>query len=156
VKRRHVVLSLISATALVVGGLAPSAIGSTTSTSGTEHFLILSTSETGDSAVVGTGPIHARGTDVAVTEHRDRFVFPDGVLRIHHVATSHRESFDPVTCLGRFSESGTYTVLDGTKAYANATGSGTYHVRGYFLGCTEGDPSNVVSVVITASGPLSF
>jgi hypothetical protein len=156
VKRRHVVLSLISASALVVGGFAPSAIGVTTSTSGTEHFLVLSTTESDSSPMVANGPIHARGTDVAVTDNRDRFVFPDGVLRIHHVATSHRESFDPVTCLGRFSEKGTYTVIDGTKAYRNATGNGTYTVKGFFLGCTEGDPSNVTTVTIRASGPLSF
>jgi hypothetical protein len=154
VKRRHVVLSVASAVALVVGGVAPSAIGTTTS-SGTQHFLIVQTAETGNPPVVATGPIHARGTDIQVNDNRDRFVFPDGALRVRHKATTSRESFDPTTCLGRFSESGTFTIVDGTKAYKNVTGGGTYHVRGYFIGCDEGDPSNVVSIVITASGSVS-
>lgn len=153
-KRRHVVLSVASAFALVVGGVAPSAIGTTTS-SGTQHFLIVQTSETGNPPVVATGPIHARGTDIQVNDSRDRFVFPDGALRVRHKATTSRESFDPTTCLGRFSESGTFTIIDGTKAYKSVTGSGTYHVRGYFIGCDEGDPSNVISVVISASGSVS-
>jgi hypothetical protein len=153
-KRRHLILGSVSAIALVVGGVAPSAIGTTT-TSSTQHFLIVQTSETGNPPVIATGPIHARGTDVQVNNRRDRFVFPGGVLRIRHHATTSRESFDPTTCLGRFSESGTFTIIDGTKAYKNVTGSGTYHVRGYFIGCTEGDPSNVVSIVITASGTVS-
>lgn len=154
-KRRHVILGSLSAIALVIAGVAPSAIGTTTTSSGTQHFLIVQTSETGNPPVVATGPIHALGTDVQVNGHRDRFEFPAGVLRINHKATSHRESFDPTTCLGRFTESGTFTIIDGTKAYRNVTGSGTYHVRGYFVGCTEGDPSNTVSIVITASGSVS-
>jgi len=79
VKRRHIVLGAISALALTIGGIAPAA-SATTSHSGTEHFLILQTNETSSPPVIGTGPIHAAGTDLQLNNHHDRFVFPRGAL----------------------------------------------------------------------------
>lgn len=154
-KGRSVILGLVSAAALVLGGIAPSASASAR-ISGWEHFLLVSTSENGNPTVVGTGPIHAVGTDIAVNNHRDRFKFPAGAVKVDHYATSHHESFDPTTCVGRATESGTYTIAGGTGKYEDARGHGTYRLKVYFIGCTEGDPSNVFSLVINASGPLSY
>lgn len=155
-KRRSLILGLVSATALVVGGVAPSASASTTH-SGHEHFLVVQTDETATTnPLFGSGPIHARGTDVEVSNSRDRFVFPAGALKIDHHATSHHESFDPRTCVARVTESGTYVVSGGTGRYGHATGHGSYRLQVYFIGCTEGDPSNQFSLVINADGPLSY
>jgi hypothetical protein len=33
---------------------------------------------------------------------------------------------------------------------------GRYKVQGYFIGCDENDPSNVLSITIRAHGPLSY
>lgn len=154
-KRRHLVLVVVGALALTIGGIVPAA-SSASSHSGTEHFLILQTSEVGSPPVIGTGPIHAAGTDVQVNDTRDRFVFPKGAVKIRHKAKASHESFDPKTCLGTFTERGVYKVTGGTRAYSHATGHGTYNVKGYFFGCTENDPSNVLSVTIHARGPLSY
>jgi len=124
--------------------------------SGIEHFLVVQTSETGTPPVIGTGPIHAAGKDIQVNDNLDRFVFPKGALRIRHHAKSSHESFDPKTCLGTFSERGVYRIAAGTGAYSDVKGHGRYKVQGYFIGCTENDPSNVLSVVIRAHGPLSY
>jgi hypothetical protein len=154
VKRRHIVLGAISALAITIGGIAPAA-SATTTHSGTEHFLILQTSEE-SAAVIGTGPIHAAGTDLQLNNHHDRFVFPKGALRIWHTAKASHESFDPKTCLGTFTERGVYTVLSGTGAYSHATGHGSYHLTGYVFGCTQNDPNNIFSLTLHADGPLSY
>ena len=155
-KRRSLILGLVSAAALVIGGVAPSASASTTH-SGWERFLIVQTDETATiNPVIGDGPIHARGRDVQVNNHRDRFAFPAGAVKIDHYATAHHESFDPKTCVGRVSETGVYTVNGGTGRYSNASGHGNYRLQVYFIGCHQGDPSNVFSLVIHASGPLSY
>jgi hypothetical protein len=155
VKRRHIVLGAISALALTIGGIAPAA-SATTSHSGTEHFLILQTNETSTPPVIGTGPIHAAGTDLQLNNHHDRFVFPRGALRIYHAAKASHQSFDPKTCLGTFTERGVYTVIGGTGAYSQATGHGSYHLTAYFFGCTQNDPNNVFSLTLHADGPLSY
>jgi hypothetical protein len=155
VKRRHIVLGAISALALTVGGIAPAASAASTH-SGIEHFLILQTSEQGSPPVIGTGPIHAAGTDLQLNNHHDRFVFPKGALRIWHTANASHESFDPRTCLATFTERGDYTVLSGTGAYSHATGHGTYHLTGYFFGCNPNDPNNLFSLTLHADGPLSY
>lgn len=154
-KRHHLVLGLISALTLTVGGAVPGAAAAR-SHSGIEHFLVVQTSDTGSPPIIGKGPIHAAGTDVQVNDSRDRFVFPQGALRIRHHAKASHESFDPKTCLGTFSERGVYTVTGGTGAYSHVTGHGRYKVQGYFIGCDENDPSNVLSVTIRAHGPLSY
>jgi hypothetical protein len=155
VKRHHLVLGLISALMLAVGGAAPGA-SAAGSHAGIERFLVVQTSETGSPPVIARGPIHAAGTDIQVNDNLDRFVFPKGALRIRHHAKASHESFDPKTCLGTFSEGGEYKITAGTGAYSQVTGHGHYKVQGYFIGCTENDPSNVLSVVIRAHGPLSY
>ena len=76
--------------------------------------------------IIANGPVHARGTDVQVSPSIDRFVFPNGNLKIHHkttAGTSH-DSFDPITCYGTHTENGTFTVTNATglkHATARAT-----------------------------------
>jgi hypothetical protein len=120
----------------------------------TEHFRVLNTSVSGAATVVAWGPLHARGKDVVVNNRRDRFVFPKGALIVRHRATSHRDTFDKVTCYGQHTESGIYRVLSGTRAYAGASGLGTYTVVAQFVGCSQTKPPRVFMFEINASGPL--
>jgi hypothetical protein len=125
-----------------------------------QHFLVLS-SDPSDSAtpvIVATGPIHAKGTDIVVSDTRDTFKFPDGALSIRHHAKkkSIKDSSDPVTCYFKHTERGTYTVTGGTGAYANAHGHGHYSVRVSAVGCDENAPPEFFSFEIRASGPLHF
>ena len=155
-KRGHIVLGAACAAVLAMGGVAPSASASTVHASGTEHILILQSSADGPQVVIANGPLHARGQDVTVTNNRDRFVFARGDLKIwHHAQTSHN-SYDPKTCLARFSETGIYRVLGGTGAYAGAAGQGTYSLHGLSVGCSQNKPPSLFELKISASGPLSY
>ena len=101
-----------------------------------------------------TGPIHALGKDVQLNDSKDRFVFPKGDLSVSHERTSGSQSFDKVTCTGRFTEKRIYHVTGGTKAYANASGKGTYSVVGYVIGCNPKKPPQTFALVLQAAGPL--
>jgi hypothetical protein len=154
-KRRHIVIGAVSAVLLAVGGAAPAASANTTH-SGTEHILILQTSDTGPQVIIANGPIHAQGRDITVNDNRDRFVFPKGNLAVWHKANTSHESFDPKTCLGRFTEKGVFTVLGGTGRYSHATGHGSYSLQGLFVGCAQNKPPTLFQLKINASGPLSY
>ncbi len=140
---------------LAAGALAasPASAGSST---GTEEFTVVNTSSA-DNAVApisAIGPIHAHGRDVQLTSTKDRFVFPAGAIIVVHKATKNSQSFDPGSCLARFTQQGKYQVISGTGAYAKVAGSGTFTVTGYFIGC--GKTAAASSVIIQAGGPLSY
>ena len=108
--------------------------------------------------IAATGPIHAKGTDVVISDLKDRFKFPAGNVVIKHKPDKGGsvDSFDPVTCLFSFSERGTWKAVSGTGAYTNVKGSGTYHVLGQGFGCKQNKPPKVFILRIVAKGPLSF
>jgi hypothetical protein len=153
-KRRHILLGVLSAAALVFSG-APSMASATTTHSGAQHFLILENDD-GPQVIVANGPIHASGVDVAVNNNRDRFEFPKGNVRIWHQAKTDHQSYDKKTCLTRFSETGVYEVLGGSGAYRGATGHGTYVLRGVGVGCSSNGPPTVFQLRIVAQGPISY
>ena len=149
---------LVSAAVVAAGttGIVSAAVAAAPHTSGTEHILALGTNPNGAPVVIARGPIHAQGKDVVVNDSRDRFVFPKGALIIRHHATGHHDSFDKVTCYGRHTETGTYTILGGTRAYAHASGHGTYHLLVQFVVCSQSNPPRVFQLQINASGPINF
>jgi hypothetical protein len=122
----------------------------------TERFLAISTSpnENANAVVLGFGPIHAKGVDKAVNNHKDVFRFPNGSLIIRHQRVAGHRNHDPATCLFRFFERGTYQVVRGTGDYVGARGHGHYRVHGKFIACTPDSPPDVVVVQIRAHGPL--
>jgi hypothetical protein len=154
-KLRHLLVAsaVVAAGASGVAGIASAAAPHT---SGTQHILLLQTNPNGSPVVIARGPIHAQGKDIVVNDSRDRFVFPKGALIVRHHATRHHDSFDKVTCYGRHTESGTYTVLGGTKAYQHASGHGTYHLTVQFVGCSQSNPPRVFQLQVNADGPINF
>ena len=156
--------ALTAALAGVMLGLpASSATGqsaTTAATQGHQRFLLISTdpSEEAGGTVAGFGPIHAKGTDVVINDHRDRFEFPAGNVVIRHQTAkgSTHESHDPKTCYFRFRERGTWTAVSGTRAYAKVDGGGTYRVLGQGFGCNQHQPPKVFSLTIRAWGHLSY
>jgi hypothetical protein len=154
-KRRHIVIGAVSAVLLAVGGAAPAASAHSMH-SGTEHILALQSNVNGPQVVIANGPIHARGYDVSISNHRDRFVFPKGSLSIWHTPTTSHSSFDPKTCLGTFSETGVFKVVGGSGRYDDATGHGTYTLHVYTVGCSQKKPPKVFQLTIKATGPISY
>jgi hypothetical protein len=126
---------------------------------GIQRFAFLSTDpadqDTPDT-VIATGPIHAKGTVTTLSPTEDVLTFPDGTLTITHEPKTSNESFDPVTCLFRFSERGTYLITGGTGAYEDAEGHGKYRVKVLGVSCAENAPPELVMVRIFAKGPIHF
>jgi len=122
----------------------------------TEYFTATQTSIDGPQTVVAAGPISATGVDMQTGAHRDNFVFPDGTLKVRHQKLTERQTFDRRTCVGTFTETGTYVITRGTGAYVHVTGSGRYKASGVFQGCDESAPPTSFSVTIQAHGPLTL
>ncbi len=124
---RKMALGLSLALGALLGLSAPA--GAVT---GSQRFFIFGQDEGG--TVVATGPISGVGTDIERPDETGTFVFPQGTVNIDHPQTGGLEDFNEVTCIGRFTFSGTYDITSGSGAYAQANGEGTYTGRGIFIG----------------------
>ena len=118
-----------------------------------ERFLAISTKPNAKPVLLGFGPIHAKGVDKAVSNHKDIFRFPKGSLIVRRQRVSRHRDHDPKTCLFVFSERGTYQVVRGTGAYVGAHGHGHYVLHGTFVACKNQPPEATVFQV-RAHGPL--
>jgi hypothetical protein len=149
-------IAVIGVVAVGMLGLAASSAADTGSRN--EHFVALqtSTAQNATSTLIATGPVHARGTDVQISNTKDKFVFPKGTLNILHKAGHSKNAFDKVTCYGTFTETGTYKVTGGTGAYKGAHGHGNYTVKASFVGCSQTSPPDVFMLEINAFGPLAL
>ena len=122
----------------------------------TERFLAISTNpkENAKPILLGFGPIHAKGVDKPITNHKDEFRFPNGSLIIRHQKVAGHRQNDPATCLFRFFERGTYQVVRGTGDYVGAHGHGHYRLHAKFVGCDPDAPPDAFVIMIRAHGPL--
>ncbi len=161
-KAKRVLGFLAGATAMVVGLAGPAS-----AVTGSQRFTVLFSGETGK--VFAAGVINGAGTDVELSSTDnpdgsssgvDQFVFPQGTLTVTHFENPGEFSFNPRSCVGRFSFTGTFTVTGGTGAYAGATGSGTDVGSGVFVAkrnpdgsCSEEEAFS--NVVVRATGTLS-
>jgi hypothetical protein len=120
------------------------------------HFIGLSNNPNSNSGdpVIGLGVIHAKGVDKVINNHKDRFVFPAGVVVVKHHRKGQGGHFDKKACYGVFTEHGTWKAAGGTGAYANASGGGTYKVKGTVVGCKQ--KPDVFQLRIDAIGNLTF
>ena len=152
--------SVLAAGLAVVGAVAATLVVTTVASAAnsappTQHITALSTRANGNPTVIAQGPIHARGTDITVTNNVDRFVFPNGNLRIrHHRVGRAVNRFDPVTCFGTHREHGTYRIVRGTGAYRCVRGHGIYRLRVRVVGCNPHRPPRLFMLIIRASGPI--
>jgi hypothetical protein len=147
--------ALLSLTAIVVAGALGAGVAGA-STSGTEYFTAVSTSENGPVTVVASGPISAVGTDTVLGTHRDKFVFPAGTLTVRHEFITRAQKFDVSTCTFTFKETGTYVITRGTGAYAHVTGSGRYRASAVGTGCDPNEPLTSFIQIIQAHGPITL
>ena len=149
----------VTAGALTVFGLLATGLPAQAATPPTEQFTVVQTSFSNSQStnpMSGSGPINGLGKDVETGNTTDNFVFPKGTLMVTHHKTSGTEGGSKKSCTDLITEKGTYTVTGGTKAYAGATGHGTYMLTGVVLGCDQNKPPVAVAPIIRASGPLSL
>jgi hypothetical protein len=147
----------IAALAPIPLGLAVLTPGASAAGAQNEHITLLSNNAAGTTSIaIATGPIHARGTDYQLTPTKDRTTFPQGSITVvHHVGHS-TDTFDPTTCAGMHTETGTYQIVDGTRAYDDARGHGTYRLTVTFVGCSQTAPPQLSQLRVDAFGPLTL
>lgn len=145
---RKAAIALVGLVLFAVAGATPASAASAN-----QRFVI--TYSNSDTTFAAIGPISGLGHEMilSATEGDDgtfhetqRVDFGDGSIYIDVVGEETGFSYNEDTCVGRFKGEGTFEVTSGTKAYAGATGSGTFTFRGSFAGCDEetGAYSNVV------------
>jgi hypothetical protein len=164
---RKILVALIGAAASVTmitgAGAASAAAGHPASphaaVTGTEHFQIVGTSLSGTrNKVVAYGVFNASGTDRAVSNTKDVFIFPRGSFLVRHHATRTRQHFSKVTCAGTIFERGVYTISRGRGQYAGISGHGRYRVRVLIVtrhtasGCSKRPIA--VQAIVRAQGPV--
>ena len=147
--------ALLSLTAIVVVGAMGAGVAGASST-GTEYFTAVATSENGPITVVASGPISAVGSDTVLGTHRDQFVFPAGTVTVRHEFITRSQSFDVSTCTFTFKEKGTYVLTRGTGAYAHVIGSGHYKASAVGTGCDPNQPLTSFIQIIQAHGPITL
>jgi hypothetical protein len=149
-----------AATIAVTGITAASAAPAV---SGTENFQLMSTSATANgSYIIGYGVFTGGGTTVRVSNSTETAKFAGGTFQITHSKGTGTQSFNPKTCLMMLNLKGTYTLHNGTGAYAKLSGSGTYQLSILAIGaksggiCSKTLPPTSFQQVIKASGPVSL
>jgi hypothetical protein len=156
------VIGAVSVTA-VLGGAGLAAASARTAVSGTEHFQLMSTSATSkQSSIIATGAFTAGGSDTSMTSSTATVTFPGGTFVITHSKGTGTQSFNPNTCLLQANLKGTYSLGNGTGAYAHISGTGTYQLSILAVGaksggtCSKTLPPPTFQQVISASGPVSL
>jgi hypothetical protein len=166
---------VVAAGTVAVSGLAPASASpaarpaaspaarpaASLSASGTEHFQIMTTSETARTThVIASGVFTAGGTDVSGNKS-DTIMFSGGTFKIRHFAGHGKQSFDPATCLLTINLHGTYKLKDGTGTYAGISGHGRYHLRVLSVAarnsngkCSQRKQPEAFEQIIRAHGPL--
>ena len=73
------------------------------------------------------------------------------IVRIHY---TERITTNPLTCISTSRDEGTYMLVGGTRAFAGASGGGTFTVNGTFIGArgargclADAPPVNAVLVL---------
>jgi hypothetical protein len=108
----------------------------------TEYFHVASTAPSGPGTIIITGVVDAGGT-----EHPGRAIddatFAGGGFRIDHSAGHPSARFNAETCVGTISQTGPFSVIDGTGRFSGLAGSGTYVFHALYTtardvrGCTR-------------------
>jgi hypothetical protein len=162
---------VVAAGTVAVSGLAPASASpaakpaakpaASLSASGTEHFQIMTTSETARKThVIADGVFTAGGADVSGNK-TDTIMFSGGTFKIRHFAGHGTQSFDPATCLLTIKLHGTYKLKDGTGTYAGISGHGRYHLRILSVAarnsngkCSQQEQPAAFEQIIRAQGPV--
>lgn len=130
----------------VVALLAGLAGPASATTAGAQRFTVVFAGPDGQAGrVVATGVVYGLGTNPASVGDQE-LIFPTGTLLLSTDFTGGSGSFDPLTCIGRGSTTGTFVVTGGTGRFAHATGTGTFTGSGLTIarrlpggGCSDTD-----------------
>ncbi len=125
------------------------------------HVTIMGTNPSASAprSIIVTGSINAGGVDKPGNKV-DNAVFPDGSFLITHSKGIGTPRFNPRTCIFQLAQNGTYTLSNGTGAYAGISGHGIYRLnitqvaaRNSAGKCTNA--SAAFQFLVRAQGPVS-
>jgi hypothetical protein len=130
--------------------------------SGTEHFQLMSTSATSNTAsVIASGVFTAGGLD-HMGSKVDTLVFSNGSFKIAHSKGTGTPKLNPKTCLFTLNLHGTIALSGGTGAYKGISGKGTYQLSELAIlarsggKCTMNKPPTSVQVLIKATASVTL
>jgi hypothetical protein len=155
--------AVAAAAAAVLGGTGMAVAGTHAAATGTEHFQLMSTSSFNRSSVVAYGAFTAGGAGVSGAHNTETVTFANGSFTLVHKSTGGHQQFNPTTCLLTGRQTATYTIGNGTGAYAGISGSGkavltilAVAARNSTGACSQALPPAAIHVVINASGPVTL
>lgn len=157
------IIGVLMGAAMLVG-----TAGTASAATGNQQFTIAARFGADDTAtscqVVATGPIRGTGTctitDVSNTVTLVHIVLPGGTVDLRAKQFDSTDNFTPEACVDQFTFQERFTIVGGTGAFANATGSGTDTGSGVFTaprtnkGCAFEQGSGFA--VVTATGHVSL
>ncbi|HWG65056.1 MAG TPA: hypothetical protein VG253_25495 [Streptosporangiaceae bacterium] len=159
---RHI-LATASVVALAAGTTVSAGLtsASASTTRGTEHFQLVSTSTTSSkSSIIADGKFTAAGVNYS-GKRVDTAVFPGGRFKIVHSRGRGRQSFNKGTCVLRVHRHGTYLLRSGTGRFKHIRGHGRYELdilavfpRGPKGNCTQHKAPRAWHQIIHARGPV--
>ena len=152
--------SIAAATAGALRLAAPAGAASRTAASGTEHFQLMSTSPTSNTAnVIASGVFTKAGID-----HQGSKVQHAGVQQRHiqdrALPGTGTPKLNPKTCLLTLNLRGTIALSGGTGAYKGISGKGTYQFSELAIlaksggKCTMKKPPTASQVIIKATASV--
>lgn len=149
-------LALAAAIVMLLLVVAGSMASSAAPAPAVQYFAGLSNNAhaRGLGVVIAIGPIHARGRDVVVNRHTDRFVFPRGTITLTHRRRGQHNHVDRVTCYFTHTEHGFYKVTSGTGAYTGASGHGKYKLAVSAVQCRGQRNPRIFQLHLFAAGPM--
>src|ERR1700730_1269995 len=118
--------------ATMITGASLAAANASPAGARTEHFQIMTTSATSNTAsIIATGVFTAGGVNVGGNGNNGTgtVVFPGGTFKITHHTVHAKPTFNNKTCLFTLQATGTYKLGGGTAKYAEISGHGTFVVR---------------------------
>jgi len=126
--------------ALVTGAARPASAA----TDGAQRFTIVFAGPDGEAGrVLAAGVIHGAGSNPA-SQGDQVLIFQEGTLFLSTELTGGSGGYNPTSCIGRGTSTGTFVVTGGTGQLQGATGSGTFSGTGATMarhlpggGCSE-------------------
>ena len=165
--KRNISLTIAAAStaAATAGALwlaAPAGAAARTAASGTEHFQLMSTSPTSNTAnVIASGLFTKAGIDPQGNKV-DTLVFSNGTFKIAHSRGTGTPKLNPKTCLLTLNLHGTIALSSGTGAYRGISGKGTYQFSELAIlaksggKCTMKKPPTASQVIIKATASVTL
>jgi hypothetical protein len=152
--------AVAASVAVALAGLsAASASPARPAASGTEHFQLITTSDSGATPVIMYGVVTTHGVDHEGSK-TDAIKLGGGGFKLIHTERTGTEHMNK-NCLAKVFNDGTYKLSGGTGTYKGVRGHGTYRFTQLFIArkvngvCHTNLPLKGFQEIVYASGPMS-